>query len=655
MHNIDQEKNERAQRGVEAVREALKTIPGAPGVYRMTGGKGEVLYVGKALNLKKRVTSYTHMNRLPERLRLMVSLTVQMEIVITRTEAEALLLEANYIKRMKPRFNILLRDDKSYPWLLLTGNTEFPRVMRQRGKPSKGAEYWGPFASARAVEQTLQLIQRAFLLRSCSDHVFNSRTRPCLLHQIKRCSAPCVDRISAEDYGALVKQTRAFLSGGGQGLQQQLAAEMEAASAAMAYERAALIRDRLRSFSSMTESSVVNPKTIENADVVALWQQAGQSCVQVFLIRGGRNNGHRAFYPSHGEEATTEEILAAFLLQFYDDKPPPEQILLTESLPEAALLEEALSLKRGRKVRLVIPQRGEKKEILDHALLNAREALERRLAEYTGQKKLLEEVAKLFALPGVPRRIEVYDNSHLMGQAPYGVMIVGGEEGFVKRAYRKYAIRGPVAPGDDFGMMREVMQRRFAHLARESLLTDHGEGDDHGNGAENFPAWPDLLLIDGGQGQVRAVREILSELGVHHLPVIGIAKGVDRNAGREWFFVEGKEPFQLPPRDAVLYYLQRLRDEAHRFAVTTHRTGRSKAIRRSALDDVPGIGGVRKKALLAHFGSARAVRNASLEELERVPGIYHETAQAIYGHFRPDWGREQDICLAKQENKGEIE
>lgn len=619
--------------GVEAIKEALKTIPGNPGVYRMISAKGEVLYVGKALNLKKRVTSYTHFHRLPNRLRNMVSRTVEMEIVVTRTEAEALLLEANYIRKMQPHYNILLKDDKSYPWLAITKDT-FPRIMRHRGKPQKGATYWGPFASARAVMQTQQLIERSFLLRSCTDAVFTSRTRPCLLYQIKRCSGPCVDRISREDYARLVTQAKEFLNGGAQSLQQKLTAEMEEASEEMAFERAALIRDRIRSFTNMMTSSAVNPATIDEADVIAIWQQGGRSCIQVVFIRGGRNNGNRAFYPVHDPDESAEDVLGAFISQFYADKTPPALILTNTVMAEAKLHAEALSLQRERKVQLVVPKRGEKKIVTDHAVLNAREALERKMAESAGQKQLLEGVEALFGLPRTPQRIEVYDNSHIMGQSPYGVMIVGGPEGFTKRAYRKYAIRGPVAPGDDFGMMREVMNRRFAHVARE--------GEEK---ASESPDWPDMLLIDGGKGQVSAVQAMLAEMGVTTVPVVGIAKGVDRNAGREWFHKEGMEAFQLPERDPVLFYLQRLRDEAHRFAITTHRAGRSKAFVHSTLDDVPGIGPVRKKALLTRFGSLRNVRQAALEELEEVPGINRETAQSLYGFFHPEWIRDQGVPL----------
>ena len=615
--------------GVEAIRHALKTIPLSPGVYRMLGAKGEVLYVGKARSLKKRVTSYTRLQQLPERIRLMVSLTASMEIVTTRTEAEALLLEANYIKRMKPRYNILLRDDKSLPWLMLTEDHPFPQITKQRGKPVKGATYWGPFASGWAVNQTINLIERSFLLRSCSDAVFSSRARPCLLFQIRRCSGPCADRISPEDYAQLVGEAKRFLSGENKALQRELAEQMEAASEALAFERAAMIRDRIRGIASMQDSTVINPASIDDADVVAVWQVAGQTCIQVFFIRGSRNNGNRPFFPAQVEGESPSEVLAAFLLQFYDDKPPPPLILVNAEIPEQELIEEALTLRRARKVEIVLPRRGEKKEVVDHAALNAREALERRLAENAGQRKLLEGVASVFGLSRTSERIETYDNSHIMGQNAYGVMIVGGAEGFNKRAYRKYGIKGPITPGDDFAMMREVMERRFGKSARE-------------DGAERPEDWPDVLLIDGGLGQFNAVREILEELGVHDVKLVAIAKGPDRDAGREWFHTAEGPPFQLPPRDPVLYYLQRLRDEAHRFAITTHRNSRSKGLRRSELDDVPGVGAVRKRALLNHFGSARGVRDAGIQELTEVAGINQETARGIYGHFHPEWVRDAE-------------
>ncbi|MFS3136325.1 excinuclease ABC subunit UvrC [Gluconacetobacter sacchari] len=612
-------------RGVEAILHALQTMPLSPGVYRMIGEKGEVLYVGKARLLKRRVTSYTQLGKLPERLRRMVSETVTMEIVTTHTEAEALLLEANYIKRMKPRFNILLRDDKSYPWIVMSDGDAFPQIAKHRGKLVKGASYWGPFASAWAVNQTLNLLQRVFLLRSCSDAVFNARTRPCLLFQIKRCSAPCVGRIAPAEYAHLVEQARAFLSGQRNGLRDELVREMEAAAASLAFERAATIRDRIRGFAAMQDSSVINPASLEDADIVAIAQVAGQSCIQVFFIRGGRNNGNRAFFPVHARDEAPGEVLEAFLAQFYDDKPPPAQILLNCAIAEHELMADALGIKRGRKVEILVPQRGEKRAVVEHAETNAREAMERKMAESTAQAKLLDGVAALFGLDAAPRRIEIYDNSHIMGANAYGVMVVAGPEGFERRSYRKFAIRGPITPGDDFAMMREVLERRFSRALRER------EADE--NGAD----WPDIVLIDGGAGQYSAVRAILDELGVSDVTLVAIAKGPDRDAGREWFHVADRPAFQLPPRDPVLYYLQRLRDESHRFAISTHRAGRSKTLVKSELDEIPGVGAARKRALLNQFGSARGVRQAGLAELEATPGINRETARVVYGHFHPGW------------------
>lgn len=612
-------------RGIEAIQRALQTMPLSPGVYRMIGERGEVLYVGKARLLKRRVTSYTHLGKLPERLRRMVSETVTMEIVTTHTEAEALLLEANYIKRMKPRFNILLRDDKSYPWIMMSDGDAFPQIAKHRGKLVKGASYWGPFASVWAVNQTLNLLQRVFLLRSCSDAVFNARTRPCLLFQIKRCSAPCVGRVDRVEYGHLVEQARAFLSGQRNGLRDELVREMEEAAASLAFERAATIRDRIRGFAAMQDSSVINPASLEDADIVAIAQVAGQSCIQVFFIRGGRNNGNRAFFPLHARDEAPGEVLGAFLSQFYDDKPPPAQILLNCAIAEHDLMVDALGIKRGRKVEILIPQRGEKRAVVEHAETNAREAMERKMAESTAQARLLDGVAELFGLDAAPRRIEIYDNSHIMGANAYGVMVVAGPEGFDRRSYRKFAIRGPVTPGDDFAMMREVLERRFSRALRER------EAD--GAAAD----WPDIVLIDGGAGQYSAVRAILDELGVSDVTLVAIAKGPDRDAGREWFHVADRPAFQLPPRDPVLYYLQRLRDESHRFAISTHRAGRSKTLVKSELDEIPGVGAARKRALLNQFGSARGVRQAGLAELEATPGINRETARVVYGHFHPGW------------------
>jgi excinuclease ABC subunit C len=611
-------------KGASVIEAALATMPANPGVYRMLDAKGDALYVGKARSLKKRVTAYVQLARLPERLRRMVSETVAMEIVTTHTEAEALLLEANLIKRLKPRFNIVLRDDKSYPWLMLTEDHPFPQIAKHRGAQLRKGSYWGPFASAWAVNQTVTAMQRVFLLRSCQDTVFANRTRPCLLYQIRRCSAPCVGRISEEEYGRLVGQARAFLAGKSAAVQQELAAEMEHAAEALEFERAAAVRDRIRGLTFVQGTGLMNPASLRDADVIAAWQIAGQTCVQVFFVRGGRNNGNRAFYPTHARTEESAEVLGAFIAQFYDDKPPPPLLLTNYSLPEHALVEEALSLKAGRRVEIAVPQRGEKRAVVLHAETNAREALERKLAESAGQAKLLEATAALFGLPAPPERIEVYDNSHIMGTAPYGVMIVGGPEGFVKSAYRKFSIRGPVAPGDDFGMMREVLERRFGRALREQA--EHPERPED---------WPDLVLIDGGAGQLSAARGVLADLGVNDVPLVAIAKGPDRDAGREWFHMDGREPIQLPPRDPVLYFLQRLRDEAHRFAITTHRAGRSKALTRSELDEVPGIGSARKRALLNHFGSARGVKQAGLADLEAAPGISRETARRVYAHFHP--------------------
>jgi len=616
-----------ALKGVAAVEQALQTMPLSPGVYRMLDARGEALYVGKAKSLRKRVYSYTQIGRLNERLRRMVSETVAMEIVTTHTEAEALLLEANLIKRLKPRFNIVLRDDKTYPWLVLTEDHPYPQIAKHRGARSRKGSYYGPFASVWSVNQTVNAMQRVFLLRSCQDTVFANRSRPCLLHQIKRCSAPCTERISREDYAGLVSQARAFLGGKAGAVQKQLAAEMEAAAESLEFERAAAIRDRIRGLTAVQGTAVINPASLNDADVIAVHGIGGQTCVQVFFIRGGRNNGNRAFFPTHAREMEVDEVLAAFVLQFYDDKPPPAVVLLNMAIPETELVGEALAIKAGRKVELSVPARGEKRAVVLHAETNAREALERKLAETAGQTKLLEGVAALFNLPATPDRIECYDNSHIMGTAAYGVMVVAGPEGFRKNAYRKYSIRGQIAPGDDFAMMREVLERRFGRALKEQAASDEG-------GAE-APALPDLLLIDGGAGQLSAVRGVMQDLGMHGIPVVAIAKGPDRDAGREWFHMDGRPPFQLPPRDPVLYYLQRVRDETHRFAITTHRAGRSKALVTSELDEVDGVGAARKRALLNHFGSARGVKAAGLSDLEAAPGINRETARRIYEHFHP--------------------
>ncbi len=609
--------------GLAVLEAALPTLPTAPGVYRMLNEKGEALYVGKARSLRKRVTSYTQISRLPERLRRMVFETRSLEVVTTGSEAEALLLEANFIKRFRPRFNIVLRDDKSYPWLVITEDHPFPQIAKHRGERRKGASYWGPFASVWAVNQTINALQRVFLLRSCRDTVFDARTRPCLLFQIKRCAAPCVDRISQADYAALVAEAKQFLSGETPSIQKRLATEMEAAAADLQFERAAALRDRIRGLTHIQGKDRVNLEGMGDADVIALHQAAGQSCVQVFFFRGGRNNGNRAFFLSHAkQDQSAEEVMGAFLGQLYEDLPPPPLLLLSHDPPEAVLIAEALAIKAGRRVELRRPQRGEKHEALEHAATNAREALERRMAEGTAQAALLEGTASVFGLPGAPERIEIYDNSHIQGSNAYGVMVVAGATGFMKQGYRKFAIK-TAATNDDFAMMREVFERRFGRALREDPAR---AGED----------WPDLVLIDGGAGQLSAAREIMEGLGLDDLPLVAVAKGPDRDAGREWFHMAGREPFQLPLRDAVLFYLQRLRDEAHRFAITTHRAGRSKALTRSELDEVPGVAAAMKRKLLNHFGSARGVRQAGLADLEACPGVGPALARRIHDHFHPN-------------------
>ena len=597
-------------------------MPAVPGVYRMLDRRGRALYVGKARDLRKRVAAYVQPARLEERLRRMISETAAVEIITTHTEAEALLLEANLIKRLKPWFNIVLRDDKSYPWLMLTKDHDFPQIAKHRGAQLRKGDYWGPFASAWAVNQAVTAMQRIFLLRSCADTVFANRTRPCLLFQIRRCSAPCVGRISKEEYGSLVAQAEAFMAGRKAAVQQELAGEMEKAATSLNFEQAASLRDRIRGLTHVQGAGVVNPASLGDADVVAAWQAAGQTAIEVFFIRGGHNNGNRVFFPLHAKGEAADEVLGAFIGQFYDDKPPPPLVLMSHAPGERTLLAEALTLKAGRRVTLVVPERGEKRAVVAHAETNAREALERKLAEAAGQSKLLAEVSRLFDLPAPPVRIEVYDNSHIMGANPYGVMVVAGADGFDKAAYRKFGIRGPIAPGDDYAMLREVFERRFGRLLAERA-------------AGEAPPIPDLVLIDGGAGQLAAAASALEGLGLGDLPLVAIAKGPERNAGREWLYRAGREPFQLPPTSPVLYYLQRLRDEAHRFAVTSHRSGRARGLRRSELDEIAGIGPARKRALLNHFGSARGIKGAGLADLEAVPGVSHETARRVYAYFHP--------------------
>nr|WP_317629374.1 excinuclease ABC subunit UvrC [Sphingomonas nostoxanthinifaciens] len=609
--------------GVAAIRNVLKTLPVRPGVYRMTDSRGDVLYVGKARALKNRVTNYTQVARLSNRLRRMIGQTRGMTIVTTNTEAEALLLEAQLIKRFRPPYNVLLRDDKSFPFILLREDHDYPRVQLHRGARRAKGQYFGPFAGAGAVRKTLTALQKLFLLRSCTDSFFANRTRPCLLHQIKRCSAPCVERIGKQDYAELVGDAADFLAGKSTKVQQKLGAQMAIAAEAMDYELAAIYRDRLKSLTFIQGTQAINAEGVEDADVFALAARSGQIGIQAFFIRGGQNWGHRAFFPTHTAEVPEDEVLTAFMMQFYEEVPPPRLVLIDRVLPEAELVSEALAEKAGRKVVLKVPQRGEQRRILAQAERNAVEALDRRLAEGATQSKLLAEVADLFDLDAPPNRIEIYDNSHIMGTNMVGAMVVAGPEGFRKGQYRKFNIKRPeTAPGDDFAMMREVLERRFARLEKEDPDRKSGE-------------WPDLLLIDGGKGQVSAVYRTMEEMGVHDVPVVGISKGPDRNAGREHFHLPDGRESMLPMNSPVLFYLQRLRDEAHRFAIGAHRAKRSAATIRSTLDDVPGIGPARKKALLMHFGTAKAVRGAGLEDLMRAPGVSAAVAQAIHDHFHP--------------------
>jgi excinuclease ABC subunit C len=609
--------------GVAAIRNVLKTLPARPGVYRMQDSRGDVLYVGKAKTLKNRVNSYTQVARLPKRLQRMVSQTRTMTIVTTRTEAEALLLEAQLIKRFRPAYNVLLRDDKSFPFILLREDHPFPQVRKHRGARRAKGQYFGPFASAGSVTSTLNALQKLFLLRSCSDSFFANRDRPCLLYQIRRCSAPCVGRISEADYAELVEDAKAFLAGKSTGVQARLGKAMAEAAERKDYELAAVYRDRLRALTYVQGSQTVHAEGLGDGDIFALACNAGQMCIQAFFIRGGQNWGHRSFFPAHTNDVPEAEVLTDFLMQFYEEVPPPRRILLDRALPEAALVAEALSARAERKVEIDQPQRGARKKLIEQARRNAEEALERRLAESTTQGKLLRELAEVFELPEPPKRIEVYDNSHIMGTNATGAMIVAGPEGFRKNAYRKFNIKSGITPGDDFGMMREVLERRFARLEKED--PDRKEGE-----------WPDLLLIDGGKGQLSAVLEIMEEAGVSDVPVVGVAKGPHHGReGREVFHLPGGREISFPPNAPLLFYMQRLRDEAHRFAIGTHRAKRAKSLTTSTLDEVPGIGPNRKRALLMHFGTARAVKGAALDDLERAPGISKATARQLYDYFHP--------------------
>ncbi len=627
--------------GSELIAEKVKTLPDGPGVYRMLNDKGDVLYVGKARSLKKRVTSYTKLLGHSNRIARMISSTADMEFITTATETDALLLEANLIKQLKPRYNVLLRDDKSFPYILLTGDHDFPQVLKHRGARSQKGDYFGPFASAGSVTRTLNTLQRAFLLRSCSDSVFESRTRPCLLFQIKRCSAPCTGEISKTDYKGLVDEAHDFLRGKSRKTQDHLLKLMEAASAKLDFEGAALYRDRVRALTQIQSHQGINPQSVTDADVFAVAEDSGQTCVQVFFFRGGQNWGNRAYFPRHDKDVTRAEVLDAFLAQFYDDRPAPAQLLLSEGVEGRALLAEALTIRGERKVTVSVPARGEKRELVEHALRNATDALARRLAESATQRKLLSEMVTLFNLESPPQRIEIYDNSHIQGTNQVGGMVVAGPEGFLKNQYRKFNIKeGEIEPGDDYGMMRQVLTRRFSRLLKESVKTgDDAEEDPSGPSTEDAlemrraQGWPDIILIDGGQGQLSVTMEVMRDLGITDVTVVSIAKGPDRNAGRERFFMPGRPPFSLPEKSPVLFYLQRLRDEAHRFAIGSHRARRAKQAHENPLDNVPGVGASRKRALLHHFGSAKAVSRAGLADLLTVEGISEKVARAVYDHF----------------------
>lgn len=607
--------------GVAAIRNVLKTLPTRPGVYRMQDARGDVLYVGKARALKNRVTNYTQVNRLPKRLQRMVAQTRSMTIVTTNNEAEALLLEAQLIKRYRPAYNVLLRDDKSFPFILLRADHAFPRIQKHRGARKAKGNYYGPFASAGSVGRTLNALQKLFLLRSCTDSFFANRDRPCLLYQIKRCSAPCVGRISQGDYAELIADAKDFLAGKSTRVQAKLADAMQTASENMDFEMAAVYRDRLKALTFIQGSQAVNAEGVGDADIFALACKSGTMCIQAFFIRGGQNWGHRTFFPAHTADVPEDEVLASFMMQFYEEVPPPKTILVDRMPAEAELISEALCERAGARVAISVPQRGDRVRLIKQAIRNAEEALDRHQAESTTQIKIFREMAELFELEGPPDRIEIYDNSHIQGTNAVGAMVVAGPEGFRKGQYRKFNIRrAETVPGDDFAMMREVMERRFGRALRE---------DPDREGKE----WPDLMLIDGGKGQVSAVKAVLDELGVEDVPFIGVSKGPDRNAGRETFhFPDGRE-FTLPVNAPVMFHLQRLRDEAHRFAIGAHRQKRAKAIVTSSLDEVPGIGPARKKALLMHFGTARAVKGASLEDLQKAPGVSRTMAQGIYDFF----------------------
>ena len=608
--------------GVDAIAGAVATLPTAPGVYRMLDREGTPLYVGKARSLRKRVSAYTRPGRLPPRLHRMIAQTAALEVITTHTEAEALLLESNLIKEQRPRYNIVMRDDKSYPHILLTAGHAWPQLLKHRGARTAPGRYFGPFASAGAVNRTLSALQKAFPLRSCSDSVFRGRTRPCLQYQIKRCAAPCVGRIDAASYGAIVEEARGFLDGPGSDLQRRLSRQMEAASRALDFETAAVYRDRIRALSEIQARQDVNVRALGNADVVAQARQAGQACIQVFFYRSGQNYGSRTCFFARAADHPPDRIMAAFLGQFYSDKPPPPLVLASEAPADRELLAQALSIRAGRRVEIGVPRRGTRRKLIENALDNARESLGRRLSESAAQRRLLDAAGALFGLDAAPERIEVFDNSHISGSSAVGAMIVAGPDGFRKNAYRRFNIRSTAAaPGDDYAMMREVLRRRFARALREDPERKGG-------------GWPDLVLIDGGRGHLGAAREVAADLGIEDLALVGVAKGPDRDAGRERFHMAGRAPFRLPPDDPVLYFVQRLRDEAHRFAIGSHRKRRARAAAASPLDEVAGVGARRKRALLNRFGSAGGVARAGLADLETVEGISKAVARRVYDHFR---------------------
>ncbi|QDP23976.1 excinuclease ABC subunit UvrC [Bradyrhizobium cosmicum] len=620
--------------GHEAIERAVRLAPTSPGVYRMLSANADVLYVGKAKNVKKRLSNYARQSApQPARILRMIAATVTVEIISTTTETEALLLEANLIKQLRPRFNVQLRDDKSFPYILITGDHWAPQILKHRGAQSRPGRYFGPFASAGAVNRTITALQRAFLIRSCTDSFFESRTRPCLLYQIRRCAGPCTREIDFPGYTTLVREATDFLSGKSQAVKQELAGEMEKASGELEFESAALYRDRLAALSAIQSQQGINPRTVEEADVFAIHQEGGFSCVEVFFFRTGQNWGNRAYFPRAEKTYTPEEVLGSFLAQFYDDKPPPKHILLSHEIEESELLANALSIKAGHKIEVTTPKRGEKKELVTHALTNAREALGRKLADTATQSRLLDAMAATLSLPHSPKRIEVYDNSHIQGTNAVGAMIVAGPDGFVKNQYRKFNIKSEgLTPGDDYGMMKEVLERRFKRLVNppEEGAAKTKEDD--------FPQWPDLVIIDGGRGQLNAVREIFTNLGLTQVSLMSVAKGPDRDAGRETLFMPEREAIKLEPRDPVLYFIQRLRDEAHRFVIGSHRKLRKKDIREAGLQEIPGIGPSRKRALLHHFGTLKEIERASIADLGKVPGVSAESARRIFDFFHPQPG-----------------